>query len=356
MSYHVHDPQVASELSKQRRMATLASVIVSLLAVVFICIVLAFILVLSTKKESVEIITFRGSNLMDEVVEKPEVTNQVERKPSAPSSSMASVIVSTASSSLSLPVVEMDFAEPSVEFGNGDDFGAGWGGNGNGGGGGGVSFFQQQSSARNVVFVIDYSHSMSGQRISLLKKELSKTIKNLPEGMKYQLIFFAGPAWLAGDQVAMTKDRKKAVVTAVGRDYTWRSDGTFHNWRPSSARMKPDWINVSPENVAATLQHINNTPLVSGTAWEDPLTMALDMRPQPDVIYFMGDGASGGESANIASRVAAKAKRSGVKVNVIALMDLSATGPMTTLAKETGGAFNVVEKNGRSKVVVKAAR
>jgi len=62
--------------------------------------------------------------------------------------------------------------------------------------GSGFSFFGQPGGGGNVAFVIDYSKSMEkGNKIGLLKSELKKTIESLPNGMKYQLIYFAGPTW-----------------------------------------------------------------------------------------------------------------------------------------------------------------
>ena len=34
-----------------------------------------------------------------------------------------------------------------------------------------------------------------------MRDELSRSVKGLPDGTKYQLIFFSGPAWVAGDEV-----------------------------------------------------------------------------------------------------------------------------------------------------------
>ncbi len=69
-----------------------------------------------------------------------EMTPKVQRKPSAPSSSMAKVIASTTPSPTAIPVPDVRVPDPSVDFGSGDDFGDGWGsGSGDGSGAGGTT-------------------------------------------------------------------------------------------------------------------------------------------------------------------------------------------------------------------------
>jgi hypothetical protein len=81
--------------------------------------------------------------------------------------------------------------------------------------------------------------------------------------------------------------------------------------------------------------------------------MALDMRPAPDVIYFMTDGASGGESEKLAKTIGSLAKNRGIKINTIAMMVPSAKEAMGEMAKRSGGQFSVVNENGTTEVVIK---
>ena len=70
------------------------------------------------------------------VIEKPEMTVQVERKASSPAPSMAKAIAANSSSARSVPVPTIEATELALDFGNENDFGAGWGdGDGSGGGG-----------------------------------------------------------------------------------------------------------------------------------------------------------------------------------------------------------------------------
>lgn len=144
MSLHAKlDPAAAEKLRLDRRNATITSIIITLLTCVFIILILAFILLKGTFKQTPEIITFSPGPEAEDKVERPQITNAVERKPSAPSSSSSRVIASTSLSSVSIPVPEIETPDPSVEFGDGDDFGDGWGdgGDGNGAGSGGAGGF-----------------------------------------------------------------------------------------------------------------------------------------------------------------------------------------------------------------------
>jgi hypothetical protein len=53
---------------------------------------------------------------------------------------------------------------------------------------------------------------MNGQRDKLMRDELEKSIKEMPTGAKYQLIFFAGPAWVAGSEVPNASAKGTSVV------------------------------------------------------------------------------------------------------------------------------------------------
>jgi len=134
--------------------------------------------------------------------------------------------------------------------GIGDNLGVGlgMGGFGSGGGGSDAVFFNQKASAERVAFVIDYSQSMRGARIELLKSELSRTMVLLSDDVKYQLIFFAGPAWTAGDEVNMAKGNKSAVVKSGGRKFDWVSVGGATDWDAKGTRQKVEWPETTEED------------------------------------------------------------------------------------------------------------
>jgi hypothetical protein len=107
-----------------------------LVVVVLMGLILAFILIKPLFQETPTIVTYQGNSSKDEEMETRKMTNQIQRKPSAPSSSLAKVIAANTTSPTAVPIPEVDVPDPSTDFGSGDDFGDGWGSGGDGGGGG----------------------------------------------------------------------------------------------------------------------------------------------------------------------------------------------------------------------------
>ena len=356
MSLHAKTtPEAAATLAAQKRTSTVSALIISVLSMFLIGLILFVIALTVEVKRPPEIISYNAGVDETEEIEKPETTNQVERKPSAPSSSMAKVIASNTASPTAVPVPDTEVTEPSVDFGNGDDFGDGWtdgDGWGSGGGGGGASFFNQKVKAERICFVIDYSASMRGKRFELLKVELARSVAALPDSIEYQLVFFAGPAWVAGCDLQMN-GRGAAVVEYDGGKYEWIGKSAT-DWRTENEKLPtPLWLKATNKNLKESLKIIEETKLVYGTAWQAPLEMALAMEPQPDIIFFMTDGSCGGKSAQIAEEIAKKAKKKDIVINAIAMMSPSARDAMGSLAEITGGQFSMVDESGKSNVLIK---
>jgi len=138
MSLHAQlSPEAQARLEAQRRNSTISSLVISVLVIVLIGLILGLIFIKPLFKDTPTIVTYSGSTNKDDELEQRKMTNQIQRKPSAPSSSMAKVIAANTSSPTAVPVPEVDVPDPSTDFGSGDDFGDGWGSGGDGGGGGG---------------------------------------------------------------------------------------------------------------------------------------------------------------------------------------------------------------------------
>jgi len=340
-------------LLRQRRQSALASLIIALLAITLVSLLLAFIVLPALVKEVPVIVSYSAPVTAEERLQTKRISDSVERKPSRPSSSSARVIAAATASPVAVPVPDFDVTEPSLDFGNGNDFGEGWGsGDGDGMGGGGASFFQQNIKAQRVAYVIDFSQSMKGERDRLMRKELAKSIEQLSIGMQYQMIFFSGPVWVAGDKVAMPSDRKTATVNDGRYRYGWTSPSNVYRWSPKGRRQVPDWLPGTAAERRKSLDHIKKTPLVAGTTWDNPLEMAFAMRPAPEVIFFMTDGAVEGiDTVKLARSLGSKARSKRIIVNTIALMEPKANAGMKELAKTSGGQFTIVEKSGKVRVV-----
>jgi hypothetical protein len=348
-NYTTPDAELA--LKRQRRVATATSLVISVLVVILVGVLLALVLLPVLRLNSDLIVAYSAERLDEEVVDRPEITPQVQRKPSAPSSSMSKVIATMTPSPTAVPVPEVDVPDPSLDFGDGDDFGEGWGsGNGFGSGNGGTTFFGQSVKAERIAYVIDYSASMRGQgREELMRKELTDSVMKIAMKTNYALIFFAGPAWVAGDDVDWNK--QGAIVSGKGgRKFNWKSKGKANDWEHSGKKEPVDWLVATKGQVSKSRKIIQSTRLVWGTRWDNPLEMALNMDPPPQVIYFMTDGAASG-SDKWARSVGAKAKSRGIKINCIAMMEPKAHKDMDDLAKRTGGQFTIVLKGGKRKKV-----
>ena len=343
-------PDAAEALKRQRRMASITSLVIAILVVAQIAIVLALFLLPAFRLEVAPIVAYSAEMEEEEVVERPEVTPQVQRQPAAPSSTMAKVIATSVPSPTAVPVPETDTPDPSMEFGDGDDFGEGWGEGSGSGFGGGTSFFGVASRAERIAYVIDYSASMRGQgREDLMRKELIRSVDRIAPKTNYALIFFAGPAWVAGDEVDWTK--KKATVTGKGRrKYDWKSPGTAHEWKQVGEKEPVDWLRATDGQLSKSRKIIKETRLVWGTRWDNPLQMALDMDPPPQVIYFMTDGSARG-SDKWSREIGARARSRGIKINCVAMMQPKAHDDMEDLAKRTDGHFTIVMKGGQRKKV-----
>ena len=343
-------PEAAESLKRQRRMASITSLVIAILMVVLVAVVLALFLLPSFRIEVPPIVAYSAETKEEEVMERPEVTPQVQRQPAAPSSAMAKVIATSVPTPTSVPVPDTETPDPSVEFGDGDDFGEGWGEGSGPGFGGGTSFFGVPSRAERIAYVIDYSASMRGQgREALMRKELISSVDKIAHKTNYALIFFAGPAWVAGDEVDWTK--KKAIVTGKGRrKYEWKSPGTAHEWDQVGKKEPVEWLSATQGQLSKSRKVIKETRLVWGTRWDNPLQMALDMDPPPQVIYFMTDGVAKG-SDRWAREIGARAKSRGVKINCVAMMQPKAHDAMEDLAKRTDGHFTIVMQGGQRKKV-----
>ena len=138
MSLHAQlSPEAQARLAAQRRTSTITSLIIALLLMVLIGVILLIIALASNSKDIPTIISYTGNAEAEEKIQQKKVQTQIERKPSAPSSSMSKVIAANTSSPTAIPVPEIDVPDPSTDFGDGNDFGDGWGnGSGSGAGGG----------------------------------------------------------------------------------------------------------------------------------------------------------------------------------------------------------------------------
>lgn len=353
MSIHAQlSPEAQARLAAQRRNSTITSVVISILVLVILGLVLGYFLLPNLIKENPTIVTYQANDIKETEPEPEKVKNAIQRKPSSPSSSMVKVIAATTTSTVSIPVPDVVVTTESVDFGNGEDFGGGWGSGDGFGKGGGATFFNQSVKAERIAYVIDYSASMGGEKDKLMRNELAKSVGGLKPGTKFQMIFFSGPAWVAGSELSVVQKAGSGEVKGKGgHKFKWTGKGA-HDWKPVGKRQEVEWLDMSASQMKQSLETIKTSKLYWGTDWTNPLEMAFDMDPAPQIIFFMTDGQmSGRDMMGLTKDLAAKAKRKGIIVNSIAMMEPKAEESMFELAKRTGGAFTIVDKGGKVREV-----
>ncbi|GAA5481687.1 vWA domain-containing protein [Haloferula sargassicola] len=351
------EAQLADRLQRARRRSALGSLVISLLVIAFLMALLGFILLPALDRRQPVFFAYAAPPPREEVKEATQAIKPSRSKPKPPAASMNRVIVAEAASSLSLPVPEVDPVEWTPDFGSGDDFSEGWGGGDGGAGGmgggagGGATFFNQSVKAKRFCYVIDFSRSMNGKRDPMMREELARSVGTLPEGSQFEMIFFAGPAWIAGSQVEMPETHREAIVRAGGKDYEWRRMGFGQGWVTKGREQKAAWRTCTAASREEAMTQIRETPLVWGTEWEHPLELALDLDPAPQVIFFMTDGAISGDMEDFVRRFGHRAKSKGTTINTVAMMEPQAEKPMKTLAERSGGQFTIIHRTGEIEVV-----
>ncbi|MGE9267475.1 MAG: VWA domain-containing protein, partial [Verrucomicrobiales bacterium] len=142
-------------------------------------------------------------------------------------------------------------------------------------------------------------------------------------------------------------DEKEIYVISGEEKYRWEKLGSFYEYKQVGKRQQAPWQEASQQTIMKAKSAVTKQELIGGTDWEEALEMAIEMDPKPQVLYFMTDGASGDNSERIARKIAAKARRDGIVVNCVALMEPKAAEAMMILAERTNGQFTMVEKGGK---------
>ena len=76
-----------------------------------------------------------------------------------------------------------------------------------------VGFLGTKAKGNRFVFIIDYSASMKADQLKVMKQELTKTLSTFTGSVQVSLIFFSGPAFLAGEDPKKAAENADVVVT-----------------------------------------------------------------------------------------------------------------------------------------------
>ncbi len=179
-------------------------------------------------------------------------------------------------------------------------------GGGGGGGSDGSEFLGLKARGNKIVYIIDCSGSMAGQKLANAKQELIDSIKRLRPQQSAYVFFFAS--------------------------------GSFPMFGPHDP-VESKLLKCTPANVKKMEEWITDFNQSGGTQPRDSLIAALDLKP--DVIFFLTDGGF----ASPADEVRTKNHASGRKVtsiNTICFTDKSGEPVMQQIANENKGDYKFV--------------
>lgn len=232
-------------------------------------------------------------------------------------------------------------------LGAGQPLGMGGAGGGFGAGigrGGRFSFVGQTAIGRHVVFVVDVSGSMSAiapgetiSRFDLLKKELVKTMNQMPMGTFYQILYFSDFAW--------PHDQVDSRNTEALLKYKWEIDSKDYK-KVKIPSFK--YIQANPFSLRESTEIIQHSENPGGTNWGSGLLMALKGSPKPDVIFFMTDGLRSDEQGWV--DVVTAENKSRLPVTAIytsAMQEPDAAPELDSLARRNNGRFTIVLGDGK---------
>lgn len=128
MSIHARPNEEAeARLQTQKRNSTITSIVISILVVVLIFLGLGIFLLPSRNNPDSPVVIYTPVKTIISETEPQTIKINTNRIPTPPSSVLSPMIVSSAISSLSIPVVNLVDAPPSQDFGNAEDFGEDFG-------------------------------------------------------------------------------------------------------------------------------------------------------------------------------------------------------------------------------------
>ncbi len=318
---------------------------------VVLALIFALIVVLPSMRDEPEIVAaiIGPPTRQEQQMQKKSVAKQASMTSASAASAMKNLMRANAAAVIAAPEVTKT-STSAVGLGEGD-FGGGFGvGGGSGGMGSGATFFGMKSAGKRILFVLDFSGSLSKDQVNLTVEETTRALKSLQAGMQYQVIRFAGggvfawPGWKVDDKtvkfdnLVTDPQGKKYRFYAPKKNYTdFEFDG------PDAGLPKEKWLDVGSANIKKTVDILEEKQTFLGTDWLMALKVAHGMDPPPDVIYFMSDGTGGNAPAPILSYNRAHGRP---VINTFAMQTTQGAKEFAAVADGTKGKFMIVLKNG----------
>ncbi len=175
-------------------------------------------------------------------------------------------------------------------------------------GGAGTSYFGIEAEGSRFLYIVDRSGSMMfGERMEIAMRELRESIESLPDYTSFRVIFF------------------------------------------SSDLLEPDfqrgWTRATGANIRRYLNWLDRVDPGGGTNPRPAFLLAFEMRPRPDVIFFMTDGIIPDLSAEEISGINQRGDR--VVIHTIAFGDQGSEQLLRQIARDSRGQYRYVSDGGR---------
>lgn len=300
------DEQRIQRRRQHWRRLLLLGVVTSMFVHVLIMVILSTIYRWSPSGSGSEPVYYEFAILLEEELTRLEQTSFDELTTEA-IAELESLPEESAELSPDIPAVEMDFASSGAMptlggSGSGEAFGLS-------GGGAGTSFFGVSSSGTRFAYIVDKSGSMGEHsKMSVAKRELSKSIQSLPDYAHFFVVMFSNRIMYPPFQEGWMK-AKKSTVTRVIR-----------------------WLN-------------NEVDPGGGTEPRSAFHLVFALEVRPDVIFFLTDGEITNFTAEELAALNGRGKR--VVINTIAFGDPSSQVLLKKIASQTGGVYRFVSAGGR---------
>ena len=329
---HLRQDAQQAVIRRQQKLSLITSSVIALLSITLIMVILALFVLPALLMEAPQVVVYESNTQPTETLENKKLSTRVQTKPSRPASSVAQVIAANVTSPTAVPVPDIAVTTPSMEFGDAEDFGEGWGDGDGSGSGSGMSFFGMRTTPKAVVFVFDISGSMvvkpkSPKTYKVLEEEITKSISMLPSDAKFGLVGFSKGATAY----------KSSLVTSI----------------LSERNAANSWLkSMSP---VPAMKEGNNFQKYKGgrhSGTRADLGLEAAMKLRPDTIIFVSDGeptdkkgkSSRAYEKEILKKVAAMQKNQPqkVKINAVAYMAGGGLNFMRDLAKQNDGDFREI--------------
>ncbi len=189
---------------------------------------------------------------------------------------------------------------PSLSGSGSSGMGSGMGGSG----GGGTSFFGIASKGTRFCYIVDVSGSMQqNERLSSAIAELTKSLKKLPDFGRFYILFYSSDV--------------QEPATQSG------------------------WNTARSSTVRRMVKEFESIKAGGGTNPKPAFEKAFELKPLPEVIFFLTDGEISGFTVDALKALIPSNTR--VIVNTIAFGASSSQQILREIAQATGGQFNFVQ-------------